>query len=434
MRHQARRCFVLAFCSLVLVTPVRGQDAKPTDEAYFIPPLGLLPPVRVAAVEADGTIRLEPVPGQAQFQTLWGPTMEGHYLIGSPRSLPGQPLGPRPRQLDSLVRVEVIDVGEGGKLTAKSGAEAAKMLKVGDFVALVRPARMTTAQIRALPAVIPLIKEGDAKVPGNLFENLARARQAARRAQSVNNLKQIGLALHNFHSSNDNYPPAIVFGPDGKPWHSWRILIAPYLEATPVYNQYDFTQPWDSPKNRVLIDRMPAVYRDPLNGETTGSNTHYAALVGEKALFSPRGSSIQIVNGTASNGLFKGRSIREVTDGTSNTLAIVPVDPARKIPWTKPEDITVGDDFPGLGQPGGIFTPEKIDGVGAANLLFADGSVRILSDKNDPATIRALTTIAGGEIIDPRKLVAPAGLRSVRGGPPTLHLIRDGEKFSALIE
>ena len=245
----------------------------------------------------------------------------------------------------------------------------------------------------------------------------------------------MGLAMHNFHSTFNNFPPAVVFGPDGKPWHSWRVLILPYVEEAGIYNQYDFSQPWDSPKNRALIDKMPSVYRDPLNGETTGSDTHYAALVGEGTLFSPKGSTIKVANGTASDGLFKGRSMAEITDGTSNTISIVPVDPSRKIPWTKPEDINVGADFPGLGKPGGIFTPARIDGVGVAPVLIADGSVRTLFETIDLATVRALTTIRGGEVISYNKLAAPAGFRGPGSAQqPTLHLIRDGKKVSAMLE
>ncbi len=148
-----------------------------------------------------------------------------------------------------------------------------------------------------------------------------------------------------------------------------------------------------------LCERFPSQSLFPLS----------QAFLAQDTIFSSKGSSIKVANGTASDGLFKGRGIAEITDGTSNTIAIVPVDPSKKIPWTKPEDITVGPDFPGLGKPGGIFTPARFDGVGAAPILIADGSVRVLSEKSDPATIRAMTTIRGGEIIDMSKLISPAG-------------------------
>ncbi len=280
MRHQVRRCVALGFMLAGPGGSGHGAGCRGAERArgYPIPPVMVLPTVRVASVEADGKIRLESIPERPAF---WQ-TTEGYYLIMSPPTMPFQPpTGARPGPIDGLLRIEVVEVVEGNKLTAKSSPEAAKMLKVGDLVSLVRPAGMTTAQIRELPAVLPHPKEGDAKAGGGLTDSLARARQAARLAQSVNNLKQMGLAMHNFHSTFNNFPPAVVFGPDGKPWHSWRVLILPYLEQSGIYNQYDFSQPWDSPKNRALIDKMPSVYRDPLNGETTGSSTHYSVLVGE---------------------------------------------------------------------------------------------------------------------------------------------------------
>jgi hypothetical protein len=279
------------------------------------------------------------------------------------------------------------------------------------------------------------MKEHDNTAPKSLRDSRVKALQAANLSQSIKNLKQIGLAMHNFLSVNNSFPPAIVFGPDGKPWHSWRVLILPYLEHAHLFKQYDFTQPWDSPKNRALIDKMPSVYRDPQNGDATGSVTHYAALVGKKTAFPPSGSRITITGGTASAELFKGIGLANITDGTSNSIAITPVDPARKIPWTKPEDITVGDDFPGLGQPGGIFTPTQIEGTGVAPVLFLDGSVRNLSTRTDLATLRALTTIRGGEIIDYAKLVGPPAIGRPAGNSiPILHLIRDGQRVSAWIE
>jgi hypothetical protein len=180
---------------------------------------------------------------------------------------------------------------------------------------------------------------------------------------------------------------------------------------------------------------MPSVYRDPQNRDSTGSVTHYAALVGEKTVFLPSGSRITIRGGTASAELFKGIGLQSITDGTSNSIAIAPVDPARKIPWTKPEDIIVVDDFPGLGQPGGIFTPAQIDGAGVAPVLFLDGSVRTLSSRIGLATLRALTTIQGGEIINSSSLTGPPATRRPFANPiPILHLIRDSQRVSAWIE
>jgi hypothetical protein len=434
MTRLASRWINLACCLVPVLFAIRSLEAQEADdETHRVFRSGMR--LRVTQVEPSGAIRLEPAEVSSPFplQDLFT-FAEGHYLVASPQLLPGLTPSHTPRQLDSLVRIEVTDVGEKDTITARSGADVASVLKPGDIVVLARP-KMPTAQLRALPAVIPLLKEHDKAVPQSLRDSRVKAVQAANLSQSINHLRQIGLAMHNFESAHGNFPPAIVFGPDGKPWHSWRVLILPYLEQARLFNQYDFTQPWDSPKNRGLIDKMPAVYRDPQNGDATGSVTHYAALVGEKTAFPPSGSRITITGGTASAELFKGIGLVSITDGTSSSIAITPVDPARKIPWTKPEDITVGDDFPGLGHPGGIFTPTRIEGTGVAPVFFLDGSVRTLSTRIGLATLGALTTIRGGEIIDSSSLTGrPATRRPFANPIPILHLIRDSQKVSAWIE
>src|SRR5579872_1042254 len=70
------------------------------------------------------------------------------------------------------------------------------------------------------------------------------AREAARRAQCANNLKMIGLALAQYESQYGRFPPAYIADADGKPMHSWRVLILPYLDEESLYSEYDFSEPW----------------------------------------------------------------------------------------------------------------------------------------------------------------------------------------------
>jgi hypothetical protein len=126
----------------------------------------------------------------------------------------------------------------------------------------------------------------------------------------MNNLKQIRLAFHNYSDSNRSFPPAVVFGPDGKPWHSWRVLLLPYLEQAEFYGQYDFSQPWDSPANAKLAARIVDVYRDPAR-KVDDPAAGYVVLVGPDALFSPegRGCNRRTISRPASPGV-GGRSSR----------------------------------------------------------------------------------------------------------------------------
>jgi beta-lactamase regulating signal transducer with metallopeptidase domain len=201
---------------------------------------------------------------------------------------------------------------------------------------------------------------------------LASAREAARRSQSMNNLKQIGLAMHNYHDARKSFPPAVVIGPDGKTPHSWRVAILPYLGQDALYNQYKLDEPWDSENNRKVLAQMPAVYRDP-SDDRAEPYSSYFVLTGDSTVFP---GSV-------------GSKIADLLDGTSNTL--LAVEAKRDIPWTKPEDIAYDPDAP-LPKLGG-FHP------GGFNAARCDGSVRFHAESIDEATLRALATRAGSEVV-----------------------------------
>ena len=207
-----------------------------------------------------------------------------------------------------------------------------------------------------------------------LIPPLAAARQAARRAQSLNNLKQIALAIAVYAEHNGHFPPAVVMGPDGKTPHSWRVALLPYMDQQTLYGQYQLDEPWDSPANRKVLEQMPTLYRVPQEGAGNGSNyASYYVFDGGGSLFSSK----------------EGAKYEDVTDGTSNTILVVEAN--REIPWTKPEDIAYGPDKP-LPELGGFFE----NGFNAA---FGDGSVRFLMDSIDERILRALITMNGGEIV-----------------------------------
>lgn len=221
-----------------------------------------------------------------------------------------------------------------------------------------------------------------ASVVKSLMPPIAAARAAASRAQGMNNLKQIGLAFHNYASANGHFPPAAVYAPNSKYPHSWRVALLPYLEQAPLYNQYRFDEPWDSENNRKLIDQMPAVFRDPA-AAGKGSSPSYFVLTGPNTIF----------------GNEKGTGFASITDGTSNTILVVSA--KRDIPWTKPEDIRYDPQgaLPALGG----FRDDGLD------VLFADGSVRVIPRGVDQSVLRALISMDGGEVISPDALDAGAG-------------------------
>ncbi len=101
------------------------------------------------------------------------------------------------------------------------------------------------------------------------------------------NLRRIGIALQNYHARFGLFPPAFVGGDDGRPKHSWRVLILPFLGEQALYDAYDFREPWNGPRNRQLAARMPDVFRCPGEDRETrrspGDRTRYLAVVGPHA-------------------------------------------------------------------------------------------------------------------------------------------------------
>jgi serine/threonine protein kinase len=212
------------------------------------------------------------------------------------------------------------------------------------------------------------------------------ARSAATRAKSMNNLKQLSLAMHNHASLHNHLPQAAIYGKDGKPLLSWRVALLPFLEQVPLYRKFRLDEPWDSEHNRALIKYMPLVYIPPEERTSSAPYTsYYQVFVGTNGpigpLFEPSPE-------------FKLRLAGGCPDGTSGTLLVVEAGTA--VVWTKPEDLSYVSDQP-LPKIGGQYK-EGFLGV------FADGSTRFLPRELDDETIRALITRNGGEPVEWTKL------------------------------
>lgn len=205
----------------------------------------------------------------------------------------------------------------------------------------------------------------------------SQAREAARRAQCMNNLKQIGLALHNYHDNYKVFPAAHLNDSQGQPKLSWRVSILPYLDEAPRFQRYVFDETWDGPSNSQLLNPMPVTYACPAF-QVKGPNTCYATITGENTVLGA-GQCISIV---------------QVLDGTSNTLMVVEACQTN-IPWMKPQDLDAKSN-PRIGDPNGLSS-NHAQGV---NVLMTDGSVRRMSKETDPVTIQQLTTRNGGEAVD----------------------------------
>ena len=196
--------------------------------------------------------------------------------------------------------------------------------------------------------------------------------------QASNNLKQIGLALHNYASTNGRFPPAMVLDKDGKALYSWRVLILPYIEQDAVYKQWKMDESWDSPNNKKLSDMMVKVYQDD-PAAPPSNQTRYRVFFGGGALFDagkPGQKSSQ-----------SGTGFADITDGTSNTLMVVEAGEA--VPWAAPDELAF--------KPKGPLPRLGLPGRPLFQALLADGSVRFIARQVDEVTIKAMITRAGGE-------------------------------------
>lgn len=262
------------------------------------------------------------------------------------------------------------------------------------------------------------------------------AREAARRMQCSNNLKQMGLAMHNYATARDGYFPP---GSPGALKHGLFTHMLPYMELQTLYDQLDLSgkTPTDQEAHRSDVVNgyicpswpHPLVYTLDASGAWPGAITTYQGVAGAYPNTQPYTASSGGGN-IPKNGIFGWmivRNLSEVKDGLSNTLAMgefVQID-------ERTSNVTVWSQVPGAVRPwilGGEIDPSlyasKVlvyainarvdrgtDGVpynhlpmgsfhsGGANFLVADGSVTFLSDSIVLDLYRKLATVAGSEAV-----------------------------------
>lgn len=213
-----------------------------------------------------------------------------------------------------------------------------------------------------------------------LIPDVAGARQAAQRTASMNNLKQITLALHSYEADNGSFPPAYVTDAAGKPLYSWRVLILPYLGEDALFQQFDKTKSWDDPVNLAVSNAMIDVFRSPSDETVAKNGTSYVAIVDPNAV---------IATGA-------GRKRSEIVDGTSNTIMLVEVkDHADS--WAAPHDPTIAQFGAGV-----IFGP----GVGQLRAAQPNDSVLVgLAD----GQVRVLDSATAARVIQPAAIIVNDG-------------------------
>ena len=209
-----------------------------------------------------------------------------------------------------------------------------------------------------------------------LLPTVRSSREAARRNSCFNNLKQIGIGLQNYADAHGHYPPAYTTDAEGNRLHSWRTLVLPFCESSPLYSSIDLTKPWDDPANAkaastvIRFYQCPSVAFDDPNSPLT---TYLAVVTPESAI-------------RAANS----RTPEELEEVAASVVLVIDAPHEHAVHWMSPEDADettlaemLNSDDAQLQHTGDILPG-----------LFADGQVAAISKGIDPAALRAMTTVS----------------------------------------
>ena len=194
------------------------------------------------------------------------------------------------------------------------------------------------------------------------------------------NLHQIAIALHNYHDTYHCFPPAYVADASGRPMHSWRVLILPFLDKDELYTQYRFDEPWDGPNNRRLTDQTKSVFHCPSDKSGAPTDTSYVVVVGPSTVFP----------GTECT------RFDDITDGQVNTILVVEMANSG-IHWMEPRDLAFEDAIKGV-------NPKEGPGIssgheGGAQIAKGDATVKFISNQTPKETLRWLLERNDGHVV-----------------------------------
>ena len=259
--------------------------------------------------------------------------------------------------------------------------------------------------------------------------------EAAKDAVSKNNLRVIGLSLHNYHDTFKTLPYSTISDREGKPYRSWRVTALLFTDYRPDYERFDHKRPWNDPVNQAAADRLPdTIFHSPLDPGPV-RNTSYVAITGPHAAFLatvdlPADENEQ-QHGQSDEGSFKDRMLQmermmkggykqqdrapedavvsrmlemmksmndnnseprleptfsRIRDGLRNTIMVIEVENSG-IPWNQPGDMTIDQAIAAIKNSSRPYT----------NCLFGDGAVRQVSRNTTEETLRKLLTIDDGK-------------------------------------
>ena len=207
-----------------------------------------------------------------------------------------------------------------------------------------------------------------------LARRLFSLKNADASSGSVESLKRLTIAMHNFHDNYDQFPPQALVNKNGDRLLSWRVMLLPFLGQQKLYQQFHLDEPWDSEHNKQFIAQMPDVF-STRNGQSPADfHTCLLAPITENSVFGSRSLPTRI---------------QDVTDGTSNTLLLVEAHVSKAVIWTKPEDLVIDVAVPILS-----LAPESTTGFWVS---YVDGSVRFIMKDNSSKVINAIMSMNGND-------------------------------------
>ncbi len=221
-----------------------------------------------------------------------------------------------------------------------------------------------------------------------LLPAISIAREAARRNQCMNNVKQLTLAILFYRDANGALPSASITDANDKPLLSWRVSILPFIEEQALYNRIDTSKGWDDPSNRQSLSTTLSFLQCP-SERSNAPVTNYFAIVGPRTAWNES----------------RGRAIGEFSDGAKNTILLIEAN-GRGVRWAVPRDLTTDEAVDLLSRPfashdghevsNGFFYKPSV----GRNVAFADGSVAFMIAPLNRKLAVALLTVDGGERIN----------------------------------
>lgn len=196
------------------------------------------------------------------------------------------------------------------------------------------------------------------------------------RAQCGGKLRAIALGLDAYESRYGAFPPAYTVDAAGKPLHSWRVLLLPFIEGDPLYQKIDLSKPWNDPAKAFARDNMPEVYACPMLSGQPGF-TVYMANAAPGGMFTPK----------------HGRLRSDVTDPESSTVMLVEVPRDQAVHWMAPLDATAT--LVDMSSPNHVLG--RSQNRRGMHVAYVDTRIEFLYADTPEAKRKSMVTIAGND-------------------------------------